>query len=226
MRGALTLAAAVAVLVPAAALANQNKPVAADQAMAKAAVLKLADLPNLGTWKKAKSGSGSGADSFSCAGYHPKESDLVTTGQAKSSFTTTGTEVDSEVDVLKTKHMVDLDWQRTFTHGLVSCLRTAFEHGAGGKISIVSLKPLSFPKVGSHTAAYRIVYGSKANGQPSRGVLDFVVITNGRAEISLILLANLGAPANVATGEKGMNVIDRGLAGILLDRTRAGAPVA
>ncbi|HEX4520905.1 MAG TPA: hypothetical protein VH063_15095 [Gaiellaceae bacterium] len=202
------------------ASANKIRTKPADQAQAKSALLKLSDLPTIAQWKKAPPDSPKADDtSFSCAGFHPKESDLVTTGDASSSFTAPGTFVGSEVTILSTEQMVRLDWSRSFTSQLLPCLKHVFGKALKGT-KISSVKRVSFPHMGDQSMEYRIDYGVTVNGRSVHGALDLVVVASGRAEVTLMLLANLGAASQVSTGELGMSLIEQHLAAQVVARLR------
>jgi hypothetical protein len=97
---------------------------AADQAAARGAVLRLADLGSSG-WQggRVKPNVGSG---LVCSGYAPKQSDLVLTGAAESAWHRTGLQVRSVAQVLKTRAMVARDWARTVTDPrALACLRAS-----------------------------------------------------------------------------------------------------
>src|SRR5215208_2929033 len=84
---------------------------AADQASARAAVLRRSDLGATGwTGGPVKPDLSS---TMSCPGYEPKQSDLVLTGAAKADFRHSGLSIQSFAQVLKTKSMVARDWQLT-----------------------------------------------------------------------------------------------------------------
>ena len=218
MRRAWTalLCAAAVLAVAQAANANRLHTNAADQAAAKHGVLRLGDLPPITSWKGENVSAGHAAaasSSLSCKGYDPKDSDLVTTGQALSQFSAPGAEIQNEVTMLSTEQMVELDWNRTIVATLVPCLREAFMRGGGGGLHVVSLRKVSFPKVAPHAAAYRLVYGMKLKGKSTVGAADFIVLAGGRTEITFFLVANLGTRSQLATGEAGMTIVERELAG-------------
>src|SRR5438105_15040184 len=103
---ALTIAAAVS-----AGGGEQIRFNAADQAAARAVVIRRADLGTSG-WVggRVKPDLSAGP---SCPNYHPKVSDLVLTGSARTNFRRSGFEFDSQAGVLKTRRMVALDWRRS-----------------------------------------------------------------------------------------------------------------
>src|SRR4051794_27543799 len=125
---AVTFALLGALILAVAALADKEQIhlTAADQAFARATVLKKADLGTIGTWT-----GGSVKPDLStalpCTSFQPKQSDLVLTGAAETKFKQPGIEFDSEAQVLREAQMVKLDWQRTvIAPGLLPCLRSVF----------------------------------------------------------------------------------------------------
>jgi hypothetical protein len=220
---AAAVCATAALVGAGAASANKVRVNAADQATATRAVLKLADLPPIAAWKRSgdPSSAQKGGSLISCPGYHPKSSDLVTTGEASSDFEAPGTAVQSDVTMLATPAMVELDWARTFNARFLPCLRQMFEKDAGAKLQIISLRKMPFPKVSSHAAAYRLVYGLTYKGKAMRGAADFIVVAGHRIEITLFLVANLGPASGAAAGEAGMTIIERQLASVMAGRVLA-----
>src|ERR1700750_2535736 len=97
---------------------------ATDVAAARVAVLRRADLGTAGGW----SGGTRKPDlstTMQCAGYAPKQSDLVVTGAAESDYRHVGLQVQSVAEVLRTRAMVASDWRRTVTDPRAfGCLRT------------------------------------------------------------------------------------------------------
>src|SRR5438128_1229620 len=92
---------------------------AADQAAARAVVLRRSDLGagwNGGRIEPDLSGGPT------CPNYHPKVSDLVITGAAASDFRRTGVDFANEVEVLRTAGMVSRDWRRSIVPEAVPCL--------------------------------------------------------------------------------------------------------
>src|SRR5690348_2147877 len=127
---ALAAAFVAALLCCAAAAAGKEKEkvqiLAADQALAKSALVRLADLGDPAGWSGGST-TPTPPSSFTCGGYTAKQADLVLTGNAASKWLHSGLEIDSEAQVLRTQDMVARDWQRTVTHtGITDCLRQKF----------------------------------------------------------------------------------------------------
>jgi hypothetical protein len=97
--------------------AAQRHYTAADQTLARSVVLKATDLGSASAWR----GGVTAADTTqprSCSNFHPRQSDLVITGDAQSDYApaTGGTGYHSEAQVMRNAHMVRLDWQRNVPH--------------------------------------------------------------------------------------------------------------
>jgi hypothetical protein len=185
----------------------------ADQAAARAAVVRLGDLGSSG-WKggRVKPDLTSG---MACPGYRPKQSDLVLTGAAEASWQRTGLDLRSVAQVLKTRAMVARDWQRTVTDPrAVACLRGAVTKGLTSSERLVSFRKLAFPRLATYAIAYRALIDVSAQGAHARVLADLVLVGRGRTELTLMIAAPAGAGATIAAA-------DVRLARTLLARVRA-----
>ena len=187
---------------------------AADLAAARAAVLHLADLGTAGGWtggpKKPDLSS-----TLNCAGYAPKQSDLVVTGAAEAVYHHAGLELQSDAQVMKTRAMVAHDWQRTVASPKAfACIRSMLAKSlpAGERLASFSRQP--FPKLASYTAAYRALVDVSLSGQHALVVADIVLVGRSRTELTLSVEAPAAARASLPTAEQR-------LARILLARVRA-----
>lgn len=192
------IALAAAVALPAAAGADQIKFNAHDQAAARAVIIKPADL---GTGWKGGRKKPDLSSITGCSNYHPKSSDLVTTGAAESEYSNSGVDFDSEAEILQTSQMVALDWQRSVKPALVTCVRQLFAKQLGGKGKLVSAKKIGFPRVATYTADYRVVFSETANGQTVPIMSDFLIFGKGRTEVTLVTVAPYVARAAVTDAE-------------------------
>jgi len=184
---------------------------AADQAAARRVVLRRNDLGPGWTGGRVKPDLTS---QVSCASYHPKVSDLVVTGAAESQFRSTGLVLANEVEVFRTAAMVDRDWRRSIVPAAVPCLRRTLTKGLGTQAKVLSFGRIPFPKVGTHSAAFRGIVAVSALGQTVRVLLDIVLVGKGRTEISL----DATAPAATA---RAVSSTERRLARTLAARARA-----
>ncbi len=158
---------------------------AAGQAAAKKAVLKRSDLDS--NWR----GGAKKADLSNnppCKSYNPKQSDLTVIGAARSAWqdTAVGGSVEHDVQLLKTPHMVQLDWQRTVASPKVMpCLRAALAKSAGKTGKLVSLTKMRFPQVAPYTHALRAVLDARSGGQTIRIIVDVIAFGRGHTEQTL-----------------------------------------
>ena len=198
----LLLAAALLLALVAALVALAEPPVTrfttADQAAAKAVVLKAADL---GTGWKGGLSKPTVDGPPACAGWNPKQSDLVITGAAESQFTAQGLMVFSGVKLYKTTRMIALDWQRTVVHPrMPSCLAQDFADDVGQGVRVVSMKRLPFAKLAPYSARFRLLL-EYAEPEPVRVLIDFVLVGRGRTAISLGFMAPYAGRAEVEAAE-------------------------
>ncbi|HZE28558.1 MAG TPA: hypothetical protein VE055_00565 [Gaiellaceae bacterium] len=221
-RAVLVATAAVLLGLVAATAAEPSSPppskeqirfAAADQAAARAAVLRLADLGSSG-WQGGRLKPHVGAG-LVCRGYTPKQSDLVLTGAAETAWHRAGLVVRSVAQVLKTRDMVARDWARTVSDPrAVSCLRGAVTKGLTSSERLVSFRKLAFPRLATYATAYRALIDVSAQGTHARVLVDLVLVGHNRTELTLMLAAPAAAGASIAAA-------DVRLARRLLARVRA-----
>lgn len=174
---------------------------AAGRAAARAAVLQRRDLGTTGRWtggvRKPDLSS-----SMPCAGYQPKQSDLVLTGAAKSVWQSPGLEFESEAQVLETPAMVRRDWKRTvLAPQVLPCMRRGLAKALPASQRFVSLRRISFPHVATYARAYRALIDVKTATTTARVMVDIVLIGRGRTEITLSTTAPLAAARVVKPAE-------------------------
>ena len=195
-----------------AALAADKQPIrfnAADQAAAKAATLKAADLgPG---WK----GGPKKPDLTPDEECPTKVSDLVITGAAKSTFDGAGVSIVSESEVLQSPAMVAADWKRSVGNArFIACLRSELKKRDDANIKLVSFTKIAFPKLTQRAVRYRSVLDYRQTGSTVRAVADFVLVGKGRTEISLFLTTRY-------TDRAVADVAERNLMLLLLSRVTA-----
>lgn len=198
---AVVTACAAALVLAGAALADaiQVHYTAADQAAARAELVRAGDLGAGWTGVAAKPDVSS---DLGCTSYKPKQSDLVVTGAAASEFRHTGLDIRSEAHVLRSAGMVVLDWQRTVVAPQVlPCLRQAAGKNTGPQARFVSLSRIAFPRVTSRTAAFRALIDVTSGGTTVRVLIDIVAIGKGRSELTLTTTAPYAARASVQPAE-------------------------
>ena len=193
---------------------NQVSLTAKDQAVAKRIVIKSADLGGAWAGGYVKPDLN---DVLVCANYHPKQSDLVVTGAAESKFSVTGAQLDSIAQVFRSPTMVATDWKRSVLNPqLQSCLRTTL----AGNLSATQRRAVrSTHRVprGQRDPRPRIPArdrGDRPNGTPVRGILDLIVFSRGRSELSLTTIGSYADRASISK-------VERVLAGVMLTRATA-----
>ena len=216
VRRALVILALLAVGAGSAAAAVQDREqhafTAADQAAARSAVLKKTDF-GAGWTGGAKKPDLSPPQA--CAGYDPKQSDLVLTGAAESQWKHAGLELDTEAQVLKTTAMVKLDWQRTVVDPrAMACLKTQLQKRFHGSVEFVSFRRVAFPHVGTYSRAYVTLLDVTSSKGTFRVASEDVLVGSKRTELTLTSTTALSAQAAVQT-------VDVRLAKILLARAKA-----
>jgi hypothetical protein len=185
----------------------------ADQMAARGAILRRGDLGSgwTGGARKPKPPS-----SVSCPGYEPKQSDLVLTGAAEAVFRHTGLVVQSDAQVLKTRAMVALDWQRSVAdRRALACVRHVLAKQLPSNEQLVSFGPLAFPRLAKYTVAERGLVRVSVQGRSVLVLIDVVSVARSRTELTLIV----EAPA--ATAQGAVSAAELRLARTLVARIRA-----
>jgi hypothetical protein len=196
------LVSAAAASAPQSALPNREQirfnP--ADQAAARAVVLRRADLGPTGwTGGAVKPDLSS---TLTCPGYNPKQSDLVVTGAAQSDFRHRGLALRSVAQVLKTRSMVARDWRRTVVGPRAfTCLRHMLTKQLTAKERLVLFRKLAFPRLARYAAAYRLLISVRRQGQRALVVVDIVLVGRSRTEVTLTLSAPASARAGLSAAE-------------------------
>jgi hypothetical protein len=203
-RRTTTLVAATAVvacLVPAARAGSRERIEldAADQAAARAAIVRPADLRRDGWSGRAVTPDLRPAPT--CRNYHPKLSDLVLTGAAESNFLRSDRRaLDTKVKVLRTARMVRLGWRReVMAAGVVACQRRLWGKSLGPGAKVVSFTRIRLSGIARYAVEFRgFADVPVSKGKRARLVVDGVRVSRGRSEISLVMLAPAAARAGVA----------------------------
>jgi hypothetical protein len=165
---------------------EQHKFNAADQAAAKQAVVLKTDLQNTGWTGGVKKPDLSPGPT--CANFDPKQSDLVLTGAAETDWKHTNLELDTVAQVLQSSDMVEKDWQRTVADpAALPCTKLYVEKNVGSAASekFVSMTRIPFPSVGTHARAYVTRIDVTLKGKTGPVLIEDVLLTKGRTEISL-----------------------------------------
>jgi hypothetical protein len=162
---------------------------AAGQAAAKAVVLRRADLGATPGWTGGTKKPDNTPDP-SCAGYDPKQSDLVEIGDVETNWENHGLTLDSEASVMQTPNMVRLDWQRSVLDpDLLPCLRKALAKALPKTAHVVSGRRVAFPALATYSRAFRFLIDMSTTAGKVRLFTDVVVLGRGQTEITLTTLA-------------------------------------
>jgi hypothetical protein len=171
----------------------------ADQAAARAAVLRRGDL---GSGWTGGARTAPAPSTVTCPGYQPKQSDLVRTGAAEARFQHTGLVLQTDAQVLKTRAMVARDWQRSVADPRASsCLRHMLSKQLPSNERLVSFKKRAFPRLAKYAAAYRLLVRVHAQGQTVLVVVDLVVVGRSRTELTLTMSAPAAARSSLPAAE-------------------------
>lgn len=194
----LVLAALLAAAVAYAGGHEQIKYKAADQTAARAATLKRTDLTSATGWTGGSTKPDISAPP-SCRNYQVDLSKYVLTGAARTQWSAGTRQVSSQVEVLQTAQMVAAEWRLQIVKpGAIACLRSVLAKSfttAGG--SLVSFKKVSFPKLATYVAAFRLV--AVVGGQNFKIAVNVVLIGKGRTEVELTVSDLVAAQSAVAT---------------------------
>jgi hypothetical protein len=180
---------------------------AAGQAAARAVVIRKADLGTAPGWtggtKKPAEGPGP-----ACAGFAPKQSDLVKIGDAESEWKNGPLDLDSEAQILQTPSMVRLDWKRSVLDPhMLPCIRQVFAKALPSTARIVAVRRQAFPTLTTYTRAYRLVVDVTANSTTVRMFSDIVLFGRGRTEVTLSTTAPYASVQQVQAAEVRLAIV-------------------
>ncbi len=185
----VALGLAVALVVTSAALAARGDPkerfTPADQARARAMLLRASDFPGYRSTPAAVGGS------TYCAALD--ESDLTLTGKAISRQFASGTVfMYSTAYVYRSRAESNTSWRRATSAAGLRCLRDGLRRAlAGTQVTLQSFGKLAFPKLGDRSVAFRLV----AAREGLRVFADLVAIQEGRAQTALFMGSALVEPS-------------------------------
>jgi hypothetical protein len=195
MPGLLRLVLAVVVLgLATAAVARadhldpQERFTKADQARARAMLLKRADVG-----AGATSRSGGPQVHTTCGALD--ESDLVLTGEDRTpAFDVAGLiSFQSVAQVYRSAAHASASWKRASTAAGVACLRAELRKlGPASGLQLYSLRRLSFPRTAQRTLAYRALYTGQVQGRTVRLYLDAIYLGHSRAMAGIFIASAVG----------------------------------
>jgi len=179
---------------------------AADKAKAQAINLKAEDFPDGWTSTPSSNDNSDETDKelYTCAGLSdPKTS---TTADEHSPDFSKGqfTMVSSEVQFAKSKDAAKKDLEILKSDKFSGCLKTAFDNemkkqasGAGGNVGESKVEKTAAPSGTDGSAAFRMTVPITAVGQTFTFYIDFTMLLQGRAEVTLVCF-NGNAPFDSA----------------------------
>jgi hypothetical protein len=171
----------------------------ADQAAARAAVLRRSDLGSGWTGGARKPDL---SQSLTCPGYTPKQSDLVLTGAAETAFHHTGLALQSDAQVLKTRAMVARDWRRSIVDPrALACIRHVLTKQLPSSERLVSFRKTALPQVARYAARYRMLVSVRVQSRHALVLIDLVVVGRSRTELTLTVSAPAAAQAAISAAE-------------------------
>ena len=189
----IVLTSLLALILAGAAAADHLDPQkrirAADQARAKAVLVRQSDLPGF-----QRQGASRPDPHLTCAGLD--ESNLTVTGDAEGpGWVNPPVLVTSSSTVYATQADARASWRKGTSPAGVSCLREELgrefeQQGA----RVVSLRRMTFPALAQSSAAYRLTLAGVVQGQTITAYVDFVVLRQGRALAGLVVGSALVAP--------------------------------
>ena len=204
----LPLVALAALVLAGVATAASTDPVErhtkADQARARAVMLRAADLgPG---WKSVPVN-----ENVQCRAFHPDESDLIETGEANRIFDAGGARVGSSATVFKTRAQAAASWKRTVKPAALNCALEGLRESlpVGATVRVRTLSRFSFPRVAPRTAGLRLVARVGDVLQGTNVHMDVVVLGRART-LAALLVVSVGAPVPPA--------VERRLAGLMASR--------
>jgi hypothetical protein len=96
--------------------------------------------------------------------------------------------------------MAKLSWTRA-QPGLLGFLRCLIASSLPSSASIVSVKPMSFPQVGSFRGSYRTIFDITSGSTKVPMIIDLTIFGSGRTLFSLIQFATYSDAAIFKAGE-------------------------
>jgi hypothetical protein len=173
-----------------------------DQAAARATALRRSDLGSSGGWTGGRVKPDLSPPP-TCVNYHPKQSDLVLTGVAASSFRKGPVAFQNEVQVLQTRGMVRLDWQReVLAPGTIPCQRRTLARSLGSSAKVVSFKRVAFPRMATYTTEFRALVDVSVLGRRAHLAVDALLLARSRTEISFTIVAPAAELVSLSAAER------------------------
>ena len=178
-------ATAVATAAPANRPQHVIKP--AVEARAKRIAVNVLDLPGTG-WSAEPPASQSGF-APRCPYYNPDRAKLTENGAYTVSYRgDDGLYVTSTVEIFSSAKQGRAAYAAVVQPLMPRCLGglSATASRPRGSVRLRSVGPLSLPRYGDQSTAFRIVFDVEGRKSPARTTLDVVVINRGAAEVELL----------------------------------------
>jgi hypothetical protein len=137
---------------------------------------------------------------FRCTGFDPDLSAFTVNGRASTVFVHSAlATIGSSSDVYASRAQAVGDLRAGAKPQLAGCLRQLTERafrasaGAAIKASVLSSRMVHAPRIGEHSAAYRLVSRLRANGLTLRAYTDLLVFQRGRT-IAVLVFTGIDSP--------------------------------
>jgi hypothetical protein len=185
----------------------------ADQAWAKRATLRPADLPT--SFTAIRVGTKPKGGPLRCPGFQPDLSDLTITGEAVSPVfqnQATGMTIYAGSEVYRSVHDEREAWRRTARREALRCVAGELQQSSlsGVRIKVSRRFMRVAPRVGERAISGRIVASVSAQGLTIPVWIDLLGVARGRADATLIVSAVRAAPSAALEG-KLLAALDRRL---------------
>jgi hypothetical protein len=194
VRGLLAVSVLLCLAVAGTASANHQEPqkrlAKADNARARAMLVKRADLPGFGTQ------AGSAEEIHVDCPAAVSESDLTLTGEAEGrQFESGPVFVGSGAQVYESVADADASWRRSTSAAGLTCARLQLRRNFEAQgVRLRSLRSIAFPRVSERTVAYRATLSATSPQGTVPAYVDLVGLMHGRAHVSIFVGAALVKP--------------------------------
>jgi hypothetical protein len=161
-----------------------------------------------------------------CVASRVETNSFVVSGQAAAEFKASNNSqhVESTVQLLESRQMLEQDWARsaaTFEAKGLRCEQLLFNRTAPN-LHAYRVARLALPNFGVEWRAFRVFYAFRQPlfGQRSYGIQDVIHLAVGRTESDLVIVASLGVKADTARRITLVDAAEERLIGIAAGRMR------
>lgn len=184
----------------------------ADQAWARQANLRAADLP--AGYTSSRAGSKQDNAPLTCPGFKPDLSDLTITGEALSPVfqSRAGMTIFSAVEVYSTVLDEHESWRRTARREALRCVARMMNQisAQGVRVTVTSRVVRPAPRVGERSISFRIGAKVETQGVTIPAWFDLIGVARGRADASL-LISSVARPPSASLEQKLLATLARRL---------------